>query len=268
MMLAEIDGQIKMASESGNKEVARQAARGAGNDVRELASKALGRLGDCQPPTRRDCYEIEIPDVQWQMNRLGSKLPALKGLEMKLDLMHELKPELSSLANDITRITDPSDLRQAREGGRAIKRMLDAQGRQIEEEWNRKTADLWGVDEGKVISSSTQPSHDEPDVASEVKEAVKSLEPEKEKETVKVEAPAKEVKKSSESKKEAKATSKAEKEEATETGANAEAVDAASSAIKKVSGKIEEIAKTDPDKAKHLMSVAKSAAVNMAKELY
>jgi len=45
-------------------------------------------------------------------------------------------------------------------------------------------------------------------------------------------------------------------------------VEQAANAIKKVGGRIAEIAKTDPEKAKHLMSVAKKAAVNAAKELY
>ena len=132
--------------------VARQAAKSAGDGVRALATQALGRLTDCQPPAPRNCYEVEIPDVQWQMNRLGSKMPVLRGLEAKLDLMHELKPELKSLVNDITRITDSSDLARAREGGRRIKRMLSAQGRQIEEEWNRRTSDLWGDELGKTIA--------------------------------------------------------------------------------------------------------------------
>lgn len=62
------------------------------------------------------------------MNRLGGHMPALRGLEMKLDMMHELKPELKSLADDISRITDSSDMVQARAGGQEIKRMLSAQG--------------------------------------------------------------------------------------------------------------------------------------------
>jgi len=104
-----------------------------------------------------DCYEFEIPDVQWQMNRLGAKMPALKELEVKLDLMRELKPELKSLANDITRLTDTSDLVKARQGGKQIKKMLSAQGKQIEEEWNKRIEDVWGFSEGKTISASTTP---------------------------------------------------------------------------------------------------------------
>lgn len=56
-------------------------------------------------------------------------MPALRGLESKLDMMHKLKPELKSLVDDINQITDTSDLARAREGGRAIKRMLTNQGR-------------------------------------------------------------------------------------------------------------------------------------------
>lgn len=125
MMLAEVDNQLKIASESKNKEEARQAAKIAGDGVRDLANKALNRLDDCRPPAPRYCYEIEIPDVQWQMNRIGSKMPVLQNLETKLNMMNNLKPELKSLVNDISRITDTSDIEQARAGGRQIRRMLD-----------------------------------------------------------------------------------------------------------------------------------------------
>ena len=58
------------------------------------------------------------------MNKLGGTLPALRGLESKLDMMRQLKPEIRSLANDINSITDTTDLARARQGGGAIKRML------------------------------------------------------------------------------------------------------------------------------------------------
>lgn len=52
------------------------------------------------------------------MNKLGGKMPALRSLEMKLDMMNELKPELKSLVDDVTKITDSSDMIKAKEGGR------------------------------------------------------------------------------------------------------------------------------------------------------
>lgn len=110
--------------------MARQAAKSAGAGIRELAQKTIYNLvaTDCQPPAPQNCYEVEVPNVEWQMNRLGSKMPAIRGLEKKLDLMNELKPELGSLINDINKITDTSDLVRARQGGAEIKRMLSAQG--------------------------------------------------------------------------------------------------------------------------------------------
>lgn len=89
------------------------------------------------------------------MNRLGSKMPALRGLEMKLDMMNTLKPELRSLVDDITRITDTSDMARAKEGGREIKRMLSAQGRKIEEEWDQKATEVWGREAGHVFARTT-----------------------------------------------------------------------------------------------------------------
>lgn len=63
------------------------------------------------------------------MNKLGSKMPVLRGLEKKLDLMNELKPELRSLANDISSIADPTDVVQARQGREEVRRMLNDQSR-------------------------------------------------------------------------------------------------------------------------------------------
>lgn len=46
------------------------------------------------------------------------------------------------------------------------------------------------------------------------------------------------------------------------------AVESATNAIQKMTPRISEIAKTDPEKAKHLLSVAKTAAINAAKAIY
>jgi len=90
--------------------------------VSALATKAFQSL--TQADQGQKYYEYQVPNVQWEMDRLGGTLPALKTLESKLDLMNQLKPELKSLVDDINSITDTSDLSRAKEGGRAIKRML------------------------------------------------------------------------------------------------------------------------------------------------
>lgn len=61
-----------------------------------------------------------------------------------------------------------------------------------------------------------------------------------------------------------------EKKETSSSGSsgNNSAIEAATNAINKVSPRIEEIAKTDPQKAKNLLTAAKKSAIEMAKELY
>lgn len=72
------------------------------------------------------------------MDRLGSKVPTLKQYEVKLDIMNELKPELKDIVSDINKITDTSDVEEAKRGGEMIKKALTEQGNQIEDEWAHK----------------------------------------------------------------------------------------------------------------------------------
>lgn len=51
------------------------------------------------------------------MNVLGSKIPAIQSMEKKIDSMKSLDPELKSLADEISAITDMSDMEAAEEGG-------------------------------------------------------------------------------------------------------------------------------------------------------
>ena len=62
------------------------------------------------------------------MNVLGSKIPAIQSMEKKIDSMKSLDPELKSLADEISAITDMSDMEAAEEGGQAIKTVLKAEG--------------------------------------------------------------------------------------------------------------------------------------------
>ena len=83
-----------------------------GKGVKALADTALEKLDKCKQPGQitRECHDSTVPDVQWQMDRLGSKVPTLKQYEKKLDVMNELKPELKDIVSDINKITDTSDV--------------------------------------------------------------------------------------------------------------------------------------------------------------
>ena len=48
---------------------------------------------------------------------IAAKVPTLRVLEGKLDQMHELHPELKSIASDLDEITDFSDMKAARHSG-------------------------------------------------------------------------------------------------------------------------------------------------------
>ena len=65
------------------------------------------------------------------MNVLGSKIPALETLEGKISAMKELDPELKSLSDEISGIVDMSDMEAAKEGGEAIKKILDVEGSKL-----------------------------------------------------------------------------------------------------------------------------------------
>ena len=72
------------------------------------------------------CLRVRtVPDIGEPIGTIAARVPVLKVLEGKLDMMHDLHPELKSIASDLDDITDFSDMRAARHSGDYLKHMLN-----------------------------------------------------------------------------------------------------------------------------------------------
>ena len=90
--------------------------------MKDLALKALRKFEKTAPSLKKECPEIEA-----DLYKLGSKIPKLNALEKKLKTMKQLKPNLKNLIKEIDIISDMRDIKVAEEGGKSIKKVLDAE---------------------------------------------------------------------------------------------------------------------------------------------
>ena len=83
--------------------------------MQELARRALAKQ-----------EQRRVPDLENRIENISRKVPTLDIMEHKLDMMHNLHPELKDIQKDLDDITDFSDMKAAKQGGQVIKRALDA----------------------------------------------------------------------------------------------------------------------------------------------
>ena len=96
------------------------------------------------------------------MDVIGSKVPALKKMDEKIAKMRALDPELKAIVDDISEITNMSDMEAAKEGGNAIKKILDVES-------DKLSSDAPAASEVPVSKPAVK------EAVSEVKEAASSL---------------------------------------------------------------------------------------------
>ena len=139
-----------------------------------LASDAVSFVNEDEMSTKMSLMQKtpikiakeEVPDSEKSMNAIAKQIPAMEALERKVPELKKLKPELESLADKLDDITDMSDMRAAREGGRTIKAIFKVSN-DVEKDSAVKNAEIntlhiahknFMVNELKQVEPSPAPS--------------------------------------------------------------------------------------------------------------